>query len=65
MVYTILDADGAVKCHSSIPFAGYSYEILQQMATNGYSMQVNGKKAKFPTKAEWQETTTEFKKNKK
>lgn len=62
MVYTILDPDGAVKCHSGIPYAGYSYETLQSMATMGYSLQIDGKKAKFPTKAEWQAATATLKK---
>lgn len=52
MVYTIVDPDGAVKCHSGIPYCGYSYDTLQSMATNGYSLQIDGKKAKFPTKQE-------------
>lgn len=62
MVYTIVDPDGTAKCHSGIPYAGYSYDTLQQMATNGYSLLIDGKKAKFPTKAEWQAATATIKK---
>lgn len=60
MVYTIVDPDGAVKCHSGIPYCGYSYDTLQSMASNGYTLQIDGKKGKFPTKTELAEAKAAY-----
>lgn len=51
MIYTVIDPQGNT-CNSSAPYCGYSYETLQDMAANGFKLQIDGKTAKFPTKAE-------------
>lgn len=61
MVYTVTDPNGH-ECHSSVPYCGYSYDTLQSMAAIGCTLQIDGKKAKFPTKAEWQAATATLKK---
>lgn len=51
MIYTLNDTNGN-ECNSSIPYAGYNYEALRDMSDHGYELHIDGKKAKFPTKAE-------------
>ena len=51
MLYTVVDLNGC-ECHSSIPYCGYPYETLKTMADLGCTLLIDGKKAKFPTKAE-------------
>lgn len=52
MLYSVIDPQGNA-CNSHVPYGGYSYETLQDMAANGYKLQIDGKAAKFPTKAEY------------
>lgn len=51
MIYTLIDPNGN-ECNSHIPYAGYKYETIRDMAEHGYELHIDGKKAKFPTKTE-------------
>lgn len=52
MTYATIDPVGN-RTTSSIPFCGYAFETLRDMAANGYTMEINGTKTKFPTRAEY------------
>lgn len=51
VIYTLIDPNGH-ECNSHIPYGGYSYDTLRDMADNGFELYIDGKKAKFPTKSE-------------
>lgn len=57
MIYTVIDPSGNA-CNSHVPYGGYSYETLRDMADNGYTLQIDGKDTKFPTKAEYSKVTS-------
>ena len=52
MTYELIGIDGEIKVTSSIPYLGYSPEILRDMEKAGYKLQIDGRRAKFPTAAE-------------
>lgn len=49
--YKLIDPAGNA-CVSHCPYGGYSYETLKDMLDNGFTLEINGKKAKMPTRAE-------------
>lgn len=55
MSYAIAHKDGTVVCRSSLPYLGYPLSILKGMEHAGYVLLVNGKRAKFPTAAQFKE----------
>ena len=61
MTYTFIDPQGN-ECNSTIPYGGYSYETMQSMAEAGFSLKIDGKKAKFPTRAELAQAQVDTKK---
>lgn len=54
--YSVIDPQGNA-CNSSAVYCGYSYETLQDMAANGFTLRIDGKEAKMPTKAEYSKVT--------
>ena len=61
MLYALIDPSGNA-CQSHVPYGGYSYETLKDMEAHGYSLTIDGIKAKFPTKAELAQAQTAPKK---
>lgn len=55
MIFEIAHRDGTVVCRSSLPFLGYGWETLKDMDQAGYLLLTDGRKAKFPTLAQWKE----------
>ena len=56
MQYATIDPNGN-RCTSSVPYCGYPYNTLKDMAEHGYTLEINGKPAKFPTKTEHAQAT--------
>lgn len=56
-MYAITRRDGTVVCCSSLPYLGYSLELLKDMEQAGYLLLVDGRKTKYPTAAQWKELT--------
>lgn len=56
-MYAITHRDGTTVCHSSIPFCGYGIATLKDMEQAGYLLLVDGRKAKYPTAAQWKGLT--------
>lgn len=55
MVYSILNSNGVAVCRSCLPYLGYSLSTLREMERAGYTLTVDGKKAKFPNSALFKE----------
>ena len=53
MTYELVGPDGEIKVTSSMPYLGYNLEILRDMEKAGYKLQIDGRRAKFPTEAQW------------
>ena len=62
-IYSVIDPQGNA-CNSSAPYCGYSYKTLQDMASNGYTLQIDGKEAKFPTRAKLEQAQADAAKKK-
>lgn len=53
MIYVIKNENGD-QLTSHLPYGDYSYHILKDMEANGFKLYIDGKRAKFPTMAEWE-----------
>lgn len=54
-MYGIAYKDGTTVCKSSLPYLGYSLEVLKDIEKVGYVLLIDGKRTKFPTAAQYKE----------
>ena len=50
--YKLIDPAGNA-CVSHCPYGGYAYDTLKDMLDHGFTLEIDGKKAKLPTKVEY------------
>lgn len=55
MTYGIAYKDGTTVCQSPLPYLGYSLNVLKNLEKAGYVLLIDGKRAKFPTAAQYKE----------
>lgn len=55
MMYGIAYKDGTTVCQSSLPYLGYSLDVLKDMEKAGYILLIDDKRTKFPTAAQYKE----------
>lgn len=55
MTYGIAYRDGTTVCRSSLPYLGYSLDVLKDMEKAGYVLLVDDKRVKFPTASQYKE----------
>lgn len=55
MMYGIAYKKGPTVCQSSLPYLGYSLDILKDMEKAGYVLLIDGRQAKYPTAAQYKE----------